>query len=163
MVLLAAQWPRRLSPPAIEFAAWSVTRRRLNWLRPMALRQSSVRSMMRPYCTPRHKPPMPPSRQPAEISRCPAAHAAVGAKREHGYVAAPGCDCLLGAPRLRRAKAKTRRDGCGDFTQRLLAALDVHERASGRFGERQEVKRCDIGDVHVGPSVEPASDIAHDA
>jgi hypothetical protein len=90
-------------------------------------------------------------------------HAAVGAEREDRHLASPFGGGLLGRPGLRRAQAEARCDGAGDVAQLFLAALDIQEGSARRLLQRDRVEIRDIGDVRVGPAVQPAPDIARDA
>src|SRR5262245_62243746 len=69
---------------------------------------------------------------------------------------------MLGGPGLWSAEAKPGRNGLRDFSQRLFAALDVHECAGGCFRDGQRIKRRDIGDMYIRPTVQSASDVPCD-
>src|SRR5580704_5193199 len=101
--------------------------------------------------------------RPAECGRGVAAYAAVGAERIDRRAVAPICDRLLRGPGLRGAETKLCRNGLDDLAERLLAALDIEERAGRRFGERQLVKRRDVGDMDIRPAVQSAPDVTGDA
>jgi signal transduction histidine kinase len=102
-------------------------------------------------------------RRPAEFRRDFTPHATVGTEREGRHVPSPSCDGFVGIPRLGRADTEPDRDRFGDFAERLLAALDIHECAGGRLGQGQFIKRRHIGDMDVGPSIQAGPDIADDA
>jgi hypothetical protein len=68
---------------------------------------------------------------------------------------------LLGRPGLRGGETKAGGDGFGDLAERRLAAFDIHESAGRRFRQRKGIKRRDIGDMHIRPTVQPTSDVRH--